>query len=459
MRNQTSQRDTSMTILHTTEDQPTYSVTQINTVIKSQLEGHFPRMWVQGEVSNFKRHSSGHCYFSLKDSESQIRAVMFKSYNLKLEFSPEDGMEVLVRASVTTFIKRGEYQLLCYQMQPVGQGALQAQFEQVKQKLQSEGLFDPGRKKPLPKYPQRIALVTSPTGAVIKDLLNVLTRRFQGLEITLIPTLVQGEAAVPEIIRAIDLAHQVRPAFDVMVVARGGGSMEDLWCFNSEDVARCIAFSSIPIVSAIGHEVDFTLSDFVADQRAPTPSVAAEILVPDKTEIKETIHHLTCRFTNAMHSHIAKHQQKYLQLSKRLKDPQKVLQELFQRNDELLQRLQKAFQYTLRLLRERYNNNRQKLTRIDQTWQIEAQKLNSLSENLRKGMDYFLANKKLALQNQAELLDSLSPLKVMTRGYSIVKLLKEPKIITSVQNIKLGDVVQITFAQGKAEAEIKQKHH
>ena len=411
-----------------------YSVTDLNTAIKSQLEGAFPQVWLQGEVSNFSIPPSGHFYFSLKDKQSQIKAVMFKGQNRRLQFCPQNGMEVLVKANVSTYVPRGDYQLICQHIDPIGQGALQAQFEQLKQKLQKEGLFDKARKKKLPAFPQRIALVTSPTGAVIRDLLNILTRRFKGLDITLIPTLVQGENAATEIISAINLAHKVTPVFDIMVVARGGGSIEDLWCFNNEDVVRCIASATIPIISAIGHEVDFTLSDFVSDQRTPTPSAAAELIVPDRIEVQTTIDHLKSRFVHAMQSNLLKNQQKCLGLFKRLKNPQKQLQEFFQRNDELLQRMQRAF---------------------SQICQKEHQKLTMLSQSLKKNINVLLTNKRLALKNQAELLDSLSPLKVVARGYCIVKSKEGQRVITSVSEIKPNDMVNITFAKGQAEAEIK----
>ena len=433
-----------------------YSVTDLSMAIKSQLENSFPQVWVKGEISNFVIPPSGHFYFSLKDSKSQIKAVMFKGFNGRLRFRPENGMEVIVKANVSTYMPRGDYQLICQQMDPVGQGALQAQFEQLKKKLQKEGLFDEDRKKPLPTFPQKIALVTSPTGAVIRDLLNVLRRRFKGLDITLIPTLVQGEAAAPEIINAINLAHEIVPAFDIMVVARGGGSIEDLWCFNDESVVRCIASSKIPIVSAIGHEVDFTLSDFASDQRAPTPSAAAELIVPDRLEVKATVNHLESRIKTAMYSDLEKYQQTYLGLFKRLKDPQKQLQELFQRNDELLQRMQRAFQHYITFMKEKYHHTHQKLSCIHQVWEKEQQRLKSVFQNLTKYMDMFLNQTKVSLKNQIELLDSLDPQKVVKRGYSIVKLSGEKgKVITSVDQIQPEGMIHIIFAKGKAKAQIK----
>ena len=442
--------------LYSSDGVQVYSVTDLSMAIKSQLEGAFPQVWVKGEISNFAIPPSGHFYFSLKDSKSQVKAVMFKGFNSRLRFRPENGMEVIVKANVSTYMRRGDYQLICQQMDPVGQGALQAQFEQLKKKLQQEGLFDESRKKPLPIFPQRIALITSPAGAVIRDLLNVLRRRFRGLDITLIPTLVQGETAAPEIINAINMAHKVVPTFDIMVLARGGGSIEDLWCFNDENVVRCIALSSIPIVSAVGHEVDFTLSDFVADKRAPTPSAAAELIVPDRLEVKASINHLESRVKSTMSSDLKKYQQQYLGLFKRLKDPQKQLQELFQRNDELLQRMQRSFQNYINFIRERYQNTHQRLGCIHQVWGKEHQRLRVLFQTLIKNVDIFLSQKRVDLKNQIELLDSLDPQKVVTRGYSIIKSSHEGgKVITSVDQIQQEDMIYITFAKGKATAQIK----
>ncbi len=453
---QTSENFSDPEELHSPDGVQVYSVTDLSLAIKSQLEGSFPQVWVKGEISNFATPPSGHFYFSLKDSKSQIKAVMFKGFNNQLRFRPENGMEVIVKANVSTYMPRGDYQLICQQMDPVGQGALQAEFEQLKKKLQEEGLFDEDRKKPLPAFPQKIALVTSSTGAVIRDLLNVLRRRFKGLDITLIPTLVQGEAAADEIINAIDLAHKVLPTFDVIVVARGGGSIEDLWCFNNEDVVRCIALSSIPIVSAVGHEVDFTLSDFVADKRAPTPSAAAELIVPDRLDVKATVNHLESRIKAAMYSDLEKHQQKYLGLFKRLKDPQKLLQELSQRNDELLQRMQRTFQHQITFIREKHHNTHQRLNCINQVWEKEYQRIKVLFQSLIKYIDIFLTQKRVFLKNQIELLDSLDPQKVVARGYSIVKLSRgSGKVVTSVSQIKPNDVIHITFSKGKAEAQIK----
>ena len=250
------------------------SVEQLNVYIKQLLEGQVGQVWVRGELSNFKAHTSGHFYFSLKDSKSQITAVMFRGHNARLKFKPTDGMEVIVRGRITVYEPRGNYQLMCEMMEPVGAGALQKAFEQLKMKLKAEGLFDAARKRPIPTFPRHIAIVTSPTGAAIRDIMNVLSRRAKSIQVTVVPTVVQGEAAAPQICEALAKAIKLRDV-DAIIVGRGGGSIEDMWCFNDEKLARAIAASPIPIISAVGHEIDFTIADFVADLRAPTPSARA----------------------------------------------------------------------------------------------------------------------------------------------------------------------------------------
>jgi exodeoxyribonuclease VII large subunit len=264
------------------------SVSDLNRYIKELLEGQFATIWLKAEISNFKAHTSGHFYFSLKDSRAQISAVMFRGYNGQLRFRPEDGMEVLVRGKITVYEPRGNYQIFCEMMEPVGAGALQKAFEQLKAKLQKEGLFDEARKRPLPALPRHIAIVTSPTGAAIRDMLNVLGRRFKGAHVTVIPCKVQGDAAPGEIVEAIKLAQKLKDV-DVMIVGRGGGSIEDLWAFNDERVARAIAAARVPVISAVGHEIDFTIADFVADLRAPTPSAAAELVVRNAADLVDRL--------------------------------------------------------------------------------------------------------------------------------------------------------------------------
>jgi len=270
------------------DPQHVYSVAEITREIKVLLETTIPVIWVEGEISNLKFHSSGHLYFSLKDKDSQIGGVMWRSRNASLFFTPQDGIKVLAMGKVTVYEKRGYYQFDVIKMQPAGIGELQLAFEQLKNRLQEEGLFDEEIKKPLPQYPEKIGIVTSPTGAAIQDLLNILNRRSPGIEISLKPVKVQGEGAAPEIATAIDEFNEYGKV-DVLIIGRGGGSLEDLWAFNEEVVARAIFRSNIPVISAVGHEIDFSISDFVADLRAPTHSAAAELAVLDRAELLNRI--------------------------------------------------------------------------------------------------------------------------------------------------------------------------
>ncbi len=296
-----------------------YTVSELSSQIKSILEEQFGSLWLTGEISNFKAHSSGHFYFSIKDSQSQIQAVMFRGTNRLLKFKMEEGLEVIVNGRVTVYEPRGNYQIVVEYLEPKGLGALQLAFEQLKKKLEAEGLFEVARKKPLPFLPQKIGIVTSPTGAVIRDMLHVLKRRYPNIEILLNPVNVQGVGAEFEIAKAIDELNTFDD-IDILIVGRGGGSLEDLWAFNTEEVARAIFRSKIPIISAVGHEIDFTLADFVADLRAPTPSAAAELAVPLKAELQLAIQNL----------------------KDRLKHPKRRLEELSQRVDELQERLKLA---------------------------------------------------------------------------------------------------------------------
>jgi exodeoxyribonuclease VII large subunit len=386
------------------------SVSDVNKAVKSTLENGFKLLWIKGEISNFKPHSSGHFYFSLKDSKAQISAVMFKGFNQGLKFRPQDGLEVIVRGKITVYEPRGNYQIFCELMEPVGAGALQLAFEQLKKKLELEGLFKAERKRAIPMLPKHVAVVTSPTGAAIRDILNVLGRRFKGLRVTVVPAVVQGDSAPNSICAALALAQKL-PDIDVMIVGRGGGSIEDLWGFNDERVARAISSCRVPIISGVGHEIDFTIADFVADMRAPTPSAAAELVCKNAAEICEQICVKQRRLIRAFAHHVQIHKQRVFQLSKRLVDPKRRLQDLALRCDELTERLQSA------LLRR-------------------FERLQMKVENLKS------------------LLESLSPRHVVKRGYSMV--MKDGELVKASAQLKAGDVIEIEFAQGKAVAKIQE---
>ncbi len=319
------------------------TVSEVTRNIKVLLETALPILWVEGEISNFKHHSSGHMYFSLKDENAQISCVFWAGRNMNLTFRPQDGMQVLVKGRVTVFERRGQYQLDVLQLLPAGVGALQLAFEQLKKRLSEEGLFDAEHKKPLPRFPRRIGIVTSPTGAAIRDLLSVIRRRWPSSEIVLRPTLVQGPDAAQDIARAIQEFNAFGEV-DVLIVGRGGGSMEDLWAFNEEVVARAIFESEIPIISAVGHEIDFTIADFVADKRAPTPSVAGEMVVPDSQEILQQLQHQLLRAYRLVHGQIQQAREKLngLQSSYGLRRPLDMLRQHQQALDELNRRLEQA---------------------------------------------------------------------------------------------------------------------
>jgi exodeoxyribonuclease VII large subunit len=415
------------------DEQPqVFSVYDLNKQIKNILEGRFPIVWVKGEISNFKAHTSGHHYFSLKDSKAQISAVMFKGFNGTLKFRPEDGMEVIVRGRVTVYEPRGNYQIFCESMEPVGAGALQKAFEQLKAKLQAEGLFDQARKRPLPTLPKHIAIVTSPTGAAIRDMLNVLGRRFKGAKVTLIPARVQGTGAAEEICAAIALANKIKDV-DVMIVGRGGGSIEDMWCFNEESVARAIAAARVPVISAVGHEIDFTIADFVADLRAPTPSAAAELVVKSAAELQNRIATdvRSLKLCIAKKLELKKHRVE--QFTKRLVDPQRKIEDAMLRCDELTQRLETLFMRGL-------DDRRLPLEHI-------AQRMSSSWTRYKE-------RKQSEIEKMMALLDSLSPLKVVARGYSVVTV--NNKLINDVAQVKKGDIVQVQFARGTASAKIEE---
>ncbi len=430
------------------------SVYEINKQIRGLLEGRFPLLWVRGEISNFKAHTSGHFYFSLKDAKAQISAVMFRGFNQGLKFRPEDGMEVIVRCRVTVYEPRGNYQLFCEVMDPVGAGALQKAFEQLKTKLKNEGLFAPERKRKLPALPRHIAIVTSPTGAAIRDMLNVLGRRFKGARITVVPTKVQGEQAAGEICAAIALANQLSDV-DVMIVGRGGGSIEDMWCFNDERVARAIAAARVPVISAVGHEIDFTIADFVADLRAPTPSAAAELVVKNASDLQDRIQGLQRSASANMQRRLADFQQQCTAFGKRLVivDPQRRIQDCMQRNDELSQRLEASVLRRFSEKRMQIALWREKLGHPEQAIGAQRQRVASYSQRLSLGWKTLEARKCRDVEKQMALLDSLSPLRVVERGYSVVTL--NDQVVTDVTAVHEGDVVCLQFARGRALAVVK----
>lgn len=432
------------------KDSVVYNVEQLNAHIRQTLEGHLGVVWLQAEISNFKPHSSGHFYFSLKDSKAQISAIMFRGFNSKLKFKPHDGLEVIVRGRITVYEPRGTYQIVCESMEPVGAGALQKQFEQLKEKLKLEGLFDQSRKKPIPSYPRHVAIVTSPTGAAIQDILNIMNRRAKNVELTIVPALVQGPQAASSLCEA--LTQALKLPVEVVIIGRGGGSMEDLWSFNDEKLARLIAAANIPVISAVGHEIDFTICDFVSDLRAPTPSAAAELVAKSSVEITQKLDHAD-RMLKASLQKILKFKSQNLFLTMmRLIDPKKKLQDYAFRNDELMTRLENAMKAFLSSQSKDVQLLEKKLVSpVEVVKQLKA-KLEKTNLMMSSSMKTLLSQAEYRLKNSMSLLGSLSPLNVVDRGYSITSHNKQ--VIKSISDVKKNDEIEVKLKDGTLTATV-----
>lgn len=383
------------------------SVAALTSRIKDTLESGFPDVWVAGEVSNFSRPSSGHCYFTLKDDAAQIRAVMWRGSASRLKFDLCDGLELVCHGSVDVYAPRGSYQLVVNEAQPRGVGALELQLQKLREKLAAEGLFDRARKRPLPAFPRRIAFVTSPTGAAIRDFLQVLSRRWRGVDVLVIPARVQGEGAAAEIVAGIRAANRLRPALDALVVGRGGGSLEDLWCFNEEPVVRAIAASKVPVISAVGHEIDVTLSDLAADVRALTPSEAAERVAPSADEIANRLRAYDARLHGS------------------------VRRRLLTSRDRV----------------ERVSRSRP-FARPHAMLQDAARRLDDLDGAAIRAMRRLLERGQSRLATIAGKIETLSPLGVLERGYSLTTN-KRGKLVRSAKDVAEGDRISTRFAQGE----------
>jgi len=433
------------------------TVSQLNENIKAILEESFGTLWVEGEVSNLRRPQSGHVYFTLKDDKSQIRAVYFRSFGARaVRFDLEDGMKIICRARLTAYVPRGEYQLIVETVEPQGTGALQKAFEQLKAKLAAEGLFDASRKKPLPFLPARIGVVTSPSGAVIRDILNVTRRRFPAVNILIAPTRVQGAEAAAEIIAALARLQRVG-GIEVIIIARGGGSLEDLAPFNDEALARAVAQSAIPVVSAVGHETDFTICDFVADLRAPTPSAAAELVVPEQADLRAAVDLLAERLAAAQRRLLDAKRARLDALEARFRDPRRYLQDFSLRVDDLHERLGRAWTQKIAALRNRLG--RLELGLLHQNPQQRLRErtllLGSLEKALLASWQRIAGDRRTRLQKNAALLSSLNPLAVLSRGYSITRRLPEGTIVRDAGELTEGLPIQIQLARGGARARVE----
>ncbi len=428
------------------------SVTELNRQVRLLLEGSFPVMWISGEISGFKRYDSGHCYFTLKDAGAQVRCVMFRNRAALLDFAPQEGMRVEARAVVSLYEARGDFQLTIEALRPGGLGALFEAFEALKRKLEAEGLFSPARKQPLSHLPRSIGIVTSPAAAALRDVLTTLKRRMPGIPLILYPTAVQGMDAARQIaaaIRAADNRHEV----DTLIVCRGGGSIEDLWPFNEEIVARAIADCTVPIICGIGHETDFTIADFVADQRAPTPTAAAELVCPSRNELQNALRHMRQRMQSTLERQLQQRMQHLDMLARRLRHPGERLQYQRERLQRLQQRLhalpERLVAYRgLRLeqLQLRLQHSRLKADRY-------AQKIESSKRSLQQNMSRLITQRQQQLANLAVRLEACNPHTPLQRGYALV-MHADGSLISDAGQAHSQEMITVQFATNTLQARV-----
>ena len=434
-----------------------YTVSRLNKEVRLLLESGLPLLWLEGEISNFAAPASGHWYFSLKDSQAQVRCAMWRQRNSLLQFRPKEGMLVLARARVGLYEPRGEYQLIVEHLEESGEGALKREFEKLKTRLAAEGLFAAERKRPLPAVPRRIGVVTSPTGAAIHDILRVLRARYPAAGVLIYPTAVQGAAAVAEIVRAIEAASR-RAECDVLIVARGGGSLEDLWCFNDERVARALVACRLPTISGIGHEVDVTIADFVADLRAPTPSAAALAAVPDKSTWLEALASLESRFGGAMGRALRAHGLALGALTQRLSlsHPGSRLAQHAQRLDDLEQRMRLALRSGVVGRRQRLEALATRLWRENPRHRLEAlcARAATLRQRLAASMEAQLGGLGQRLALASRTLDAVSPLATLARGFAVVSRAADGALLRDAADAPAGTEIEARLARGTLRARV-----
>ena len=435
-----------------------YTVTRLNREVRTLLERGLGVLWVEGELSNFSQPSSGHRYFSLKDRDAQVRCAMFRVKNSALGFTPKAGQHVIARGRVSLYEPRGEYQLIVDHLEEAGLGALQREFERLKAKLASEGLFASERKRSLPRFPRRIAVVTSPTGAAIRDVLNILARRFPPAGVLVYPTAVQGAAAAPAIVRALQLASSRRDC-DVLILARGGGSLEDLWAFNDERVARAIRACAVPVVTGIGHEIDFTIADFAADARAPTPSGAAELVAPDSLACLEALTRLEGRLSACMRRELRMVSSRCANVGMRLKQahPGMRLAHQAQRLDDLEQRLAGAANAVVHTCRHRLNEALTRLARCspEHLLQEHGRLAEVLRARLEHAAEQYLSRRSHRVTLAKKFLDTASPLATLARGFAIVTR-ADGSVVSDASRVTPGEEIEARLASGRLRAQVTQ---
>jgi len=430
-----------------------FSVAELNAAIRAVLDSEFQDIWVTGEISGFKLAASGHYYFTLKEREAQVRCVAFRSAHRFWKFKPQDGLAVLARGRVDVYEARGEYQLLVETIEPQGLGALQLAFEQLKKKLAAEGLFDRERKRPLPRFPRRIGIVTSPRGAAIADMVHILSRRFPGLHIRLYPALVQGEGSVEDVCRGIEYFSRAKWA-DVMIVGRGGGSLEDLWTFNTESVARAIAASGVPVVSAVGHETDVTIADFVADLRAPTPSAAAELVAPTRDDLLDRLAGAEGKATQAVRYRLAMLERRLRQqgIDRALNVQHRRVGRSLQRIDELEYRMRDRIRRSIEIRERARRSFEALLARFDVRPRLAADRRRFETAHAVgvEAIHRRLARRRTAFEQLSTKLDQLSPLRILERGYAIVS--NEMGIVKDAVAAPPDSRIQVRLAKGELKA-------
>ncbi|MDG1581524.1 exodeoxyribonuclease VII large subunit [Pseudomonas sp. GOM6] len=438
-------------------DREALSVSQLNNRARLLLEDVFAQVWVEGEISNLARPASGHLYFTLKDSQAQVRCALFRQNAARVRQALRDGLAVKVRGKVSLFEGRGDYQLILDTVEPAGDGALRLAFEALKEKLSAEGLFAAERKRALPAHPQRIGIVSSPTGAVIRDIISVFRRRAPQVALTLIPTAVQGREATAQIVRALELAD--RAGFDAIILARGGGSLEDLWCFNEEAVARAVAACVTPVVSAVGHETDVSISDFVADIRAPTPSAAAELLAPDSSDLQRRLDSLKRRLALTLQTRLSRERLRLDGLARRLRHPGERLRQQAQRLDDLDMRLRRAFA-------QQANSRHERLARLEgrlnaqhpgRALALLRQRLDSLATRLPRAIELQLRQQRRQLENLAQTLHIVSPLATLGRGYSIL-LDERGQAVRAARQTHPGQRLKARLGEGELAVRVEDNH-
>ena len=434
-----------------------YTVSELTEEIRATVEEQFPDVWVTGEISNYRSAGSGHCYFTLKDTNAQLRAVCFRNQARYLKFKPEDGLSVIARGQLSVYEARGEYQLIVELLEPAGLGALQLALEQLKTRLAAEGLFEASRKKPLPILPRTVGIVTSPAGAVIRDMLRVLRRRFRNLNVVLYPVRVQGDGAAEEIVDGIECLNR-RPGVDVVIVARGGGSLEDLWAFNEERVARAIAASGLAVISGVGHETDFTIADFVADLRAPTPSVAAELVVRRKQDFADELETRARHLVQLVRLKLseARHQLAELRLHRAFQTLAARLSSRAQRVDEASVRLDTAFQNRLSAARQQLMRVSPGVVRYDiqQLLRLKQAALDECCRRLGAEFRRSLAERRSRVEHVRAILAERNPLAILNRGYSIARD-ASGRILRDAAAVSVGSDISVRLARGELGATVQ----